>query len=237
MSTYWDTWWSEKKARLKVSDEFVQTCKSRGIDQDVWTELTCGLMTEYDWPVLKSLYPNLEKFEWRMPTPAFTWVLDGEFGWEGILIRSSKEKTIASARQKNSPGHRPLCLGFAKALPHIWEKGYVIVVEGVFDYLGVRKHTPNVIAVLTDATSSLMAAMLARYTSVVGLMLDNDAPGKDGAKRSQERLEKEKLQVFPIHYSAKDPGQLLENGRHAEMEKTIKESISEMEFMVSMLRA
>lgn len=75
-----------------------------------------------------------------------------------------------------------------KARPFIESNGYAIVVEGLLDsallfQVGVR----NVVATGTKAMTDPQAQILARYTSRIEVMFDNDIEGKEGAEELRRR--------------------------------------------------
>lgn len=107
----------------------------------------------------------------------------------------------------------PLAFGFPHAVPAIWETRRVILVEGVFDYFGVRAAGyAGVLANLTAAVASPMRRFLGRHAQVVVSLLDMDPAGRTATQRlTQVGVDEGFLVVAPC-YPAKDVGTLLQRG-------------------------
>lgn len=230
MGEFWDDWWKKGQERLKSSKELDTESRKRGVLPEVVVESGMALVVEEDWPVILGGFPGMEKWQRVITMPAFAMVADGEFGWEGLILRQTTEKVYVTARCKN-PKNGPVTMGITQAVEGMWKDGWVIVVEGMWDYVALRHYTKNVVAAATDAVSPGLAAALARYTNVVGLMLDNDERGRVGNKLSMKRLELEKVQTYTVNYEGKDPGDSKKEGG-LEFEKSVKKAVKEMEWCV-----
>lgn len=88
----------------------------------------------------------------------------------------------------------------------------VIVVEGYFDVLAVRRvGAQNVVATCGTALTAEHAKILKRAVSKVILCLDSDRAGKDAAERAFLALAAEGLQVMAVVLPKKDPADLAQS--------------------------
>lgn len=152
MSDYWENWWKEHREALskaEVEEGTKAMWEERGLTKQDLIESGAILLGEMDWPVLVKGYPGLETWRRTELMPAIGWGMDGEFGHMGMLVRKIGEKKYVDGKAQGAP-IRPMFLGFEKGLEKIWEQGWVIVVEGVFDRIPLMKRTRGVLAVMTD---------------------------------------------------------------------------------------
>lgn len=98
----------------------------------------------------------------------------------GMQTRSMIEKEYQLFYATPSELH-PFVFGLDVALPAIWARGHVVVVEGVFDALAVAPFTDCVIASLRAKPSRTLHTFLRRYARSVLALLDMDEPGREGA--------------------------------------------------------
>jgi DNA primase len=104
----------------------------------------------------------------------------------------------------------PYFFGFPQAFMPICALNQVVIVEGVFDYFAVKKYAENSLAILTAGVSVSSKNFFRRFTKRVISCLDNDEPGNTAS----ERLKGSSYQVVRLPMlKAKDPGQLLAEGR------------------------
>lgn len=233
MGDFWQEWWEKRKEDLLNSIPFEQECTKRGLVSSAFQCVKCGLVTDADWGVLNQAYEGLQKWVHAGLMPALAFHVDGEFGSEAILLKAIAEKKYVSVRKTNSLG-RAYCLGFEEALPSMWEKGYVVVVEGVFDWIPLKQFMTVGVSSLTDTVSPSQAVMLARYVRVVGLMFDNDEAGRKGQRKSKYRLEKEGVIVLEAkpgrHH---DPGDWYKNDTEG-FERMVQEFEEDLKYAVEM---
>jgi len=108
----------------------------------------------------------------------------------------------------------PRAFGMHEALPAVWLSQRVVLVEGVFDYFGVRAAgAPDVIANLTANVAGPMRRFLGRYAKLVVALLDTDLPGRAAAFKLQQMGTFEGFVVSAPVYPAKDAGALLQIGQ------------------------
>jgi DNA primase len=74
----------------------------------------------------------------------------------------------------------PWAFGLPQALPAIWDRGHVVLVEGVFDALAVAPVCDCVLGTLRALPSRALVTFLARYALNVTSLLDMDDPGRAG---------------------------------------------------------
>lgn len=106
----------------------------------------------------------------------------------------------------------PLAFGLQAALPVIWRTRKVVLVEGVFDYFGVRAAgTEYVVANLTANVAGPMRRFLGRYADVVVALLDMDVAGRAAAAKLAQVGREEGFLVVAPSYAGKDAGSLLQD--------------------------
>lgn len=106
----------------------------------------------------------------------------------------------------------------------LWElTGNVILVEGVFDRVAVKRCGVQaaVFALLGLGVSFKMARFLARHSNRVWLMLDQDEKGKEASVRISNSLKAHGVSVEYISYSEKDPADWLQKRGVAKMRRDI----------------
>jgi DNA primase len=148
-------------------------------------------------------------------------MMDEEIGMQ-IRILDSQQHT--RPYKQYYAYHRdvfPYFFGLPQALPHVYETGYLIVVEGIFDYFAVRRVTPNVMAVLTSGVPVACRRFFRRFCRRVVAMLDMDSPGREGADQLAHNSSAEGYHVIIPTYSEKDPGELLKKGKIKEIERIV----------------
>lgn len=140
----------------------------------------------------------------------------------GIQIRMLDDKEYQRPYKQYYAYHRdifPYFFGLPQALPHVYETGYLVIVEGIFDYFAVRQITPNVMAVLTAGVPIACKRLFHRFCKLVVAMLDMDAPGREGALRLCNEADGY-LVTIPT-FSEKDPGELLTKGKLKEIQRIV----------------
>lgn len=108
--------------------------------------------------------------------------------------------------------------GINLAKDHISKLGYLIVVEGYMDVIGLfQAGIPNVVASLGTALTEHQARMIKRYTKKVVLCYDADNAGQKAAIRGMEILRNQGLDVRIMHVTdGKDPDEFIkQKGRDA----------------------
>lgn len=92
-----------------------------------------------------------------------------------------------------------------------WTTREVILVEGVFDRIAVKRALPDraVVARLSKSVASVQW-VLRRCCTRVWLALDRDDQGMRGARVAERRLEGLGLEVGTLTFRAKDPAEHLE---------------------------
>jgi DNA primase len=145
----------------------------------------------------------------------------------GMQIRIIGEQGHTRPYKQYYAYHRdifPYFYGLPQALPHVYQTGYLIVVEGIFDYFAVRRITPNVMAVLTSGVPVACKRFFNRFTKRVVALLDMDLPGREGAERLARDSEGQNYSVTIPTYSEKDPSALLEKGKLSEIERIVSKT-------------
>jgi DNA primase catalytic core len=80
--------------------------------------------------------------------------------------------------------------GLNNALRHVWDEGYIILVEGQFDVMSMHASGfKNTCGVLGGAFTPMQAQVLRRYVRQIVFLFDGDAAGKEHAERAEVVLE------------------------------------------------
>ena len=120
--------------------------------------------------------------------------------------------------------------GLAQAMPHIWERGEVLLVEGVFDLFPVQRAVPWTISTLTARVVEPLVPVLRRLVRRVWIGYDMDAPGRRGIS-SFKRDHGDTFEVHGLEWPtpltssgkrAKDPGDLWETWGDVQLGTTVR---------------
>lgn len=145
----------------------------------------------------------------------------------GMQIRSLDPNEHTRPYKQYYSYHRdifPYFYGLPQAIDHVYKSGYLIVVEGVFDYFAVRHVTPNVMAVLTAGVPVACKRFFNRFCTRIVAMLDMDNPGREGANRLARDAEGQNYSVTIPTYTEKDPGELYRKGKLKEIERIVRQT-------------
>jgi DNA primase len=148
-------------------------------------------------------------------------MLEEEIGMQIRLIDTQKHTRPYKQYYAYHRDIHPYFFGLPQALPHVYESGYLVIVEGIFDYFAVRKITPNVVAVLTSGVPVACRRFFKRFTKRVVALLDMDQPGREGAEHLARYAESEGYHVVIPTYSEKDPGELYKKGKMQEIQRIV----------------
>jgi len=106
----------------------------------------------------------------------------------GFQLRSIKEKQFDSFSLSRRP--EGYFFGVAPNMDIIWSKRKVFTVEGPFDQLAFERLVArNVIGLTTNTPNAIQTRFFHRFVDWVGLVLDTDKGGRDGAKSFSEKME------------------------------------------------
>ena len=113
-------------------------------------------------------------------------------------------------------------INFAK--DYISKIGYLIVVEGYMDVIGLfQAGITNVVASLGTALTEHQARMIKRYTKKVILCYDSDNAGQNAAMRGMEILRNQGLDVRIMHVTdGKDPDEFIKQKGKDEFIKLVE---------------
>jgi len=103
----------------------------------------------------------------------------------------------------------PVLFGLAQAVPHIWGRWSVALVEGAFDLFPIQRAWPNVVATLTSRLTSQVARTLRRFVDELWLMYDMDKAGRDAV----DRVYKQHGQGFGKIHDVRFPRPLAADGK------------------------
>lgn len=127
----------------------------------------------------------------------------------GIQTRSIKEKTYDTFLLSHRP--ESYFFGLRDSIQKIWTRKYVVLVEGPFDCMILKRFVDHpVIAITTNATNENQSRFLNRYVDRVYTLLDNDKAGRDGfisIRNKTPSLEHIRLEISP-RFDVKDVNDL-----------------------------
>lgn len=105
----------------------------------------------------------------------------------GFQVRSIVDKQFDSFSLLRRPeGH---FFGVAPCMDTIWSTRRVFVTEGPFDHLVFeRLISPNVVGLTTNVPNAIQTRFFRRFVDWVGLFLDADKAGRDGASIFKDKL-------------------------------------------------
>jgi DNA primase len=216
---------------LKNSKEALYYLHKRGVTEPLYSLHNVGF-----YPVLPRVKEKSEihrKFNiWRSHAPEHTLIFP-LYNFEGKIIgiqtRSIVTKHYDSFVIKEDI---PVFFGLPTSLQSAYEKGWVFLTEGVFDYFAIKLHIPNVLSSLTIKVSTKHAKHLKRFVDAVVIGSDNDM--KDTAdKQIQETIRTFQnqnlytLRVVPFH---KDWNEYLEKSQNSALKSIILETSEQMCF-------
>jgi DNA primase len=136
---------------------------------------------------------------------------------KGVQFRSveREKKTFADYFIDRS---EPIMFGAPQAMPIVWEKESVFLVEGTFDFFPVQRVFPNTIATMTARVTEQLVRLLRRLVRDVYLLYDMDETGQRSAKKFSRQYGDE-FRAHVLQYPrvqmatgkmTKDPGDLWE---------------------------
>jgi len=108
----------------------------------------------------------------------------------------------------------PVFFGLGQALPAIWAKEEVVLVEGVFDLFPTQRVHSGTVSTLTAKVSGGLLRTLRRLVRKVFLFYDKDQSGRLGAEKflasHGSEFEVARSIPYPFGVSVKDPADLWE---------------------------
>lgn len=145
--------------------------------------------------------------------------VDGWIGWGalsmggariGVQAKQSKESTYRWFQAEDA-SHLPILYTTTEDYTILWETGELILVEGIFDRVAVKRAFPEqaVIARLSKSVAKQLEVFLKRYATRVWLAMDMDEAGQAGAEQAIKRLQ-DSITTERLTYPARDPADLLQ---------------------------
>ena len=244
--------------QLRESPDAISYLKARGLTGQIAKEFSIGYAPE-GWQNLKNVFKDYEndilikaglvvkndkgkfydRFRHRIIFPIFS-DKGTVIGFGGRIINSED-----TPKYYNSP-ETPLfqksyeLYGLLTARKSIREKGYVLVVEGYMDVVGLaQKEIKNVVATLGTATTAFHIKKLIRYTQEIIFCFDGDAAGRSAAWRAMNNsLESvtDNMQLkFLFLPDGHDPDSFIREHSLNEFELLAKEAIPLTEYIIKYL--
>jgi DNA primase len=130
-----------------------------------------------DYAVFKKDTMNYKHLEKKILIPLRN-QMGNVYGLYARSLDKSFYKHYATSEEKLLGGF----FGLFDALPSIYEKGYVYVVEGPMDCISLRKAFPNVVASLTAFINEQQIEFLKFFVKKIIVVFDGDAAGERGAE-------------------------------------------------------
>lgn len=126
----------------------------------------------------------------------------------GILARELDQSKYRWA-QKPGCEHLPIMYGSPRDYELLWKTGRLVITEGQFDRIAMKRLLPEETAVfarLTKGVGKLLLVFIQRYASEVVTVFDNDDPGRDATEKTENKIPGAQSLLLPT----KDPSKLLE---------------------------
>jgi DNA primase len=156
-------------------DAFVSFAASKGIKASACA--ACGLA------ISRPDGSAYDRFRERIMFPIFD-ISGRPVAFGGRIVGEGEPKYLNSPESVLYHKNRTL-YGLHKSRPFIKEKGYVIIVEGYMDFLGLyQAGITNCVATSGTALTEEHGRIIRRFTSRVVLMFDGDGAGIAAAQRA-----------------------------------------------------
>lgn len=106
--------------------------------------------------------------------------------------------------------HAPIMYGAADDFKEMLATGKLVLVEGVFDRIAMRRILPGyaVFARLSKGVPHNLLWLIKRYVKQLILAFDQDEAGQDGAAKAERSLHRQ-VNVTRVQFPVKDPSDLL----------------------------
>ena len=171
------------EAQSQVSEREREVLWSRGATDEQIAAYRIGYLDQY-LPVASYPKAFVEWWEDQPRDDVFVFPLTNTLGHlRGIQLRHVDEdrKGYTDFILDNE---EPVIFGLAQAMPFVWKKGSICIVEGVFDLFPVQRHMPYVVATLHAGISKPLWRIIQRLVSgfdqhpQVYVAYDNDPTGR-----------------------------------------------------------
>lgn len=151
---------------------------------------------------------SFEGFEFGCVDSSFVFpcrTMSGAF--QGLLLTSWGEQEKRYEWRPSKFRWLPICYAQPDDWVRLYETGELFLVEGVFDRIALKRCFPDraVIARLSKSVASIQW-ILKRYATRIWLGFDRDEEGQKGAARLRYRLRESEIDVSPLTFMGKDPG-------------------------------
>ena len=244
--------------QLRESPEAISYLKARGLTGQIAKEFSIGYAPE-GWQNLKNVFKDYEndilikaglivkndkgkfydRFRHRIIFPIYS-DKGSVIGFGGRIINPED-----TPKYYNSP-ETPLfqksyeLYGLLLARKSIREKGYVLVVEGYMDVVGLaQKEIKNAVATLGTATTAFHIKKLIRYTQEIIFCFDGDAAGRSAAWRAMNNSIESVTDNMQLKFlflpDGHDPDSFIKDYSVNEFEMLAKEAIPLTEYIIKYL--
>ncbi|MGE4596467.1 MAG: DNA primase [Methylophilaceae bacterium] len=246
------------KSQLRESSKAINYLKSRGLTGQIAKEFSIGYAPE-GWQNLRLAFKDYEsntliksgltikndqgrhydRFRDRIMFPIYS-TKGHVIGFGGRVINPED-----NPKYYNSP-ETPLfqksyeLYGLSLARKAIREKGYVIVVEGYMDVIGLAQHNiRNVVATLGTATTEFHIKKLIRYAPEIIFCFDGDKAGQAAAWRAMNNALSALTDNIQLKFlflpNQHDPDSYVSENSSKEFESLLKQAIPLTEYIVKYL--
>lgn len=202
------------------SPEAMQYLEQRGVTEEQIQHFEIGYIPEDKWPpyIDEKKDPGVtedEKHYWAKSYKGA--LLKGK-----LIFPITNALGMVSAIQARSPkndkkdywkfyslraGIDALFFGTKGAMQSIWDKGEVVLVEGIFDIFPVQRVFPNTLCVGTAHLEEKQVKFLKRYVHTVNIMFDNDRQGRSFFSKFYNEHRRDFDHIQQITYAGKDPSE------------------------------
>lgn len=116
--------------------------------------------------------------------------------------------------------------GVKQALPSIWKKDRVFIVEGPFDQMAFGRLYPETVSVATAKVNDRQLEFLRRFVTEVNVAFDMDHQGRKASDRFIEEKSSQFETVRRIQYGAEDPSEALQKKGEEALKETVETEIN-----------
>lgn len=158
------------------------------------------------------------------------WLVTPILSARGRLLGAEWRRTDRKAMQQfllPDAQWNPVLIGLARAMPKLWARGAVWVVEGLYDLAAMDWIIPQSDAVVATIRARLSDRHVELFRRVrvplVNLVYDNDATGRSATGKAMYALRQAGIQCRDVRYlGGKDPGEIWDKGGESALKQAFQ---------------
>jgi DNA primase len=212
---YLDRIFEQGRKELLKSEKALRYLMSRGVSKDQILSMNLGYIPDEGWPpfIDEKKATEQEKYYWNQSYKGSK--LKGKLLFPMTNARGQIRGFQVRTPEKGVKDYwkfydlhadvDALFFGTHLAIPHIWDTGKVLLVEGIFDIFPAQRSFPFVLCTGTANVSKLQITFLKRYVKHVMVMFDNDEFGDKFWREFSFEHKKQFERLTQVTYHGKDP--------------------------------